>query len=73
MKAVALIPGTTQLSLVDLPEPSITASDEIKLQVLQVGICGTDCEEASGGRAEAPSLRTPDEIKTVLEWREIAG
>jgi threonine dehydrogenase-like Zn-dependent dehydrogenase len=58
MKAVALIPGTTQLRLVDLPEPLITASDEIKLQVLQVGICGTDREEASGGRAEAPPGKT---------------
>jgi threonine dehydrogenase-like Zn-dependent dehydrogenase len=58
MKAIALVPGTTNLRLVDLPEPSITAPDEVKLEVLQVGICGTDREEASGGRAEAPSGKT---------------
>lgn len=54
MKAITLIPGTTTLRLVDRPEPEINAPDEVKLQVLEVGICGTDREEASGGRADAP-------------------
>jgi glucose 1-dehydrogenase len=54
VKAVALIPGTTDLSLVDRPEPQITRPDDVKLQVLSVGICGTDREEAAGGRAAAP-------------------
>jgi threonine dehydrogenase-like Zn-dependent dehydrogenase len=54
MKAIALTPGTKKLSLVDRPEPAITAPDEVKVQVLRVGICGTDREEAAGGRARAP-------------------
>jgi threonine dehydrogenase-like Zn-dependent dehydrogenase len=54
MKAISLVPGTSTLRLVDRPEPSITQSDEVKLQVLQVGVCGTDREEAAGGRAAAP-------------------
>jgi threonine dehydrogenase-like Zn-dependent dehydrogenase len=54
MKAIALVPGTTTLRLVDRPEPEITAPDEVKVQTLEVGICGTDREEASGGRADAP-------------------
>lgn len=54
MKAIALVPGTTNLRLVDRPEPVISSPDEVKLQVLQVGICGTDRTEAQGGRAEAP-------------------
>ncbi len=58
MKAIALTPGTTTLQLVDRPEPSVTAPDEVKLQILEVGICGTDREEASGGRAEPPSGQT---------------
>lgn len=58
MKAIALVPGTANLHLIDLPEPSVTAPDEIKLKVLRVGICGTDREEASGGRAEAPPGKT---------------
>jgi threonine dehydrogenase-like Zn-dependent dehydrogenase len=58
MRAIALVPGTTTLRLVDRPEPAITQPDEVKLRVLQVGICGTDREEASGGRAEAPRGKT---------------
>ena len=54
MKAIALTPGTTGIRLVDRPEPRIMGPDEVKLKVLQVGICGTDREEAAGGRADAP-------------------
>jgi threonine dehydrogenase-like Zn-dependent dehydrogenase len=55
MKAIAVVPGTTQVSLVDRAEPSITASDEVKVRIVRMGICGTDREEAAGGRALAPS------------------
>jgi glucose 1-dehydrogenase len=54
MKAISVIPGTKTVRLVDRPEPSISAPDEIKVRVLRVGICGTDREEAAGGRAQAP-------------------
>jgi len=33
----------------------ITAPDDVKLRVLRVGICGTDREEAAGGRCKAPA------------------
>lgn len=59
MKALALVPGTTALRLVDRPVPSVSDADEVKAQVLSVGICGTDREEAAGGRARAPEGR-PD-------------
>jgi threonine dehydrogenase-like Zn-dependent dehydrogenase len=55
MKAIALVPGTTTVRLVDRPQPAIEAADEIKMKVLRVGICGTDREEAAGGRARAPA------------------
>lgn len=54
MKAIALSPGTTNVRLVDRPEPRVAQSTEVKLKVLQVGICGTDREEAAGGRADPP-------------------
>ena len=54
MKAISVVPGTKTVRLVDRPEPSISVPDEIKLRVLRVGICGTDREEAAGGRAKAP-------------------
>jgi threonine dehydrogenase-like Zn-dependent dehydrogenase len=54
MKAIAIIPGTTNVSLIDTKEPMINAPDEVKIKMLQVGICGTDREEVAGGRADAP-------------------
>ena len=54
MKAIAVVPGTKNVQLVDRPEPEVTAPDEVKMKVLRVGICGTDREEAAGGRADAP-------------------
>jgi glucose 1-dehydrogenase len=54
VKAVAIVPGTAGSCMVDRPEPSIAAPDEVKIRVIRVGICGTDREEISGGRADAP-------------------
>jgi threonine dehydrogenase-like Zn-dependent dehydrogenase len=54
MRAIALVPGTKTLRLVERTEPTVQSPDEIKLKVVQVGICGTDREEAAGGRALAP-------------------
>lgn len=54
MKAIAVKPGTAAIHVADRDEPAITSPDEIKLRVLQVGICGTDREEAAGGRCAAP-------------------
>ena len=36
------------------PSPPSRAPDEVKVKVIRVGICGTDREEVSGGRADAP-------------------
>ena len=58
MKAIALVPGTTDVSLVDMNEPIINSPHEVKLKVWEVGICGTDREEVSGGRALAPEGQT---------------
>lgn len=54
MKAIANIAGTSTLRLVDRPEPALDAPDKVKLRVLRVGICGTDREEAAGGRSKPP-------------------
>jgi threonine dehydrogenase-like Zn-dependent dehydrogenase len=54
LKAIVLTPGTTQLRIEERPEPAVNASDAVKLRVLEVGICGTDRDEAAGGRAVAP-------------------
>jgi len=57
MKACAIVPGTTDVLTLDRPEPNLSRPDEVKLRVVRVGICGTDREEAAGGRALAPEGR----------------
>jgi threonine dehydrogenase-like Zn-dependent dehydrogenase len=54
MKAIAIVPGTAGSRIVERPEPAIITPDEVKVKVIRVGICGTDREEVSGGRADAP-------------------
>lgn len=54
MKAIALIPGTKNVYLTDRPSPRVASSDEVKVKVISIGICGTDREEAAGGRSTAP-------------------
>jgi glucose 1-dehydrogenase len=44
MKAVAVFPADRRFDVIDLPEPSIAAPDQVKLRMLDVGICGTDKE-----------------------------
>mgnify|MGYP000081037302 CR=1 FL=1 len=54
MRALAIRPGIPGVFAVERPEPVIRAPDEVKVRVLLVGVCGTDREEAAGGRARAP-------------------
>jgi len=54
MKAIANITGTPTLRLVERAEPELVTDDDVKLRVLRVGICGTDREEAGGGRSRPP-------------------
>jgi len=55
MKAISLVPHTTNVSIEEIGEPQIGSPYDLKIKVLQVGICGTDREEAEGGRADAPA------------------
>lgn len=44
MKALAVFPGSREIKLVDMNDPDISEPDQVKLQILDVGICGTDKE-----------------------------
>jgi threonine dehydrogenase-like Zn-dependent dehydrogenase len=47
MKAVAIFPHERKIGLVDHPEPSLSGSRQVKIRMLEVGICGTDREIAT--------------------------
>lgn len=44
MKAIAVFPEQKQFKLIDHPEPNLATPTQVKLRVLDVGICGTDKE-----------------------------
>ncbi|HET6373637.1 MAG TPA: glucose 1-dehydrogenase [Candidatus Polarisedimenticolia bacterium] len=47
MKAVAVNPSTRRVRLLDHEEPRITSPTQVKLRMLDVGVCGTDREICS--------------------------
>ncbi|HXP88379.1 MAG TPA: glucose 1-dehydrogenase [Bryobacteraceae bacterium] len=47
MKAVAVFPAERRIGVVDHPEPRLTTPTQVKLRMLDVGICGTDKEIAA--------------------------
>jgi threonine dehydrogenase-like Zn-dependent dehydrogenase len=58
MNVISLTTGTKNICLAQRDEPTITIPDGVKLRVLRVGICGTDREEAEGGRCKPPEGKT---------------
>ena len=47
MKALAVFPSSREVRLIDTPEPAIAGPTEVKLRILEAGICGTDREITS--------------------------
>ena len=54
MRALAIVPQTKTVRMVERPRPALKASDNVELRVLRVGVCGTDRDEVCGGPARAP-------------------
>jgi glucose 1-dehydrogenase len=44
MKAIAVTPEIKQLGLIDLAEPLLASPTDVKLRMLEAGVCGTDKE-----------------------------
>jgi len=68
MRAIAVVPGTAGVRMVERGEPAVRNPDDVKMRVAHVGICGTDREEVSGGRA-----RTPDGAADLVIGHEMMG
>jgi threonine dehydrogenase-like Zn-dependent dehydrogenase len=47
MKALAVFPSSREVRLIEQPEPVIKGPTEVKLRILEAGICGTDREITS--------------------------
>src|SRR5262245_8249963 len=44
MKAIAVTPAIKQIGLIDLPEPELASPTDVKLRMIEAGVCGTDRE-----------------------------
>ena len=44
MKAIAVTPKTRAVGIIDLPEPEVSSPTDVKLRMLEAGVCGTDRE-----------------------------
>ena len=44
MRAVAVVPGAREVREVAQPEPALATATDVKLRILEVGVCGTDRE-----------------------------
>jgi glucose 1-dehydrogenase len=44
MRAVAVVPGTREVRVVEEPMPGLVLPGDVKLRILEVGVCGTDRE-----------------------------
>ena len=44
MRAIAVTPSSKQVRVIDQPEPKISRSTEVKLRMIEAGVCGTDRE-----------------------------
>lgn len=44
MKAIAVFPDKHEIRLIDHPEPKISKPTDVKLRIIEVGVCGTDKE-----------------------------
>jgi glucose 1-dehydrogenase len=44
MKAVAVFPDRREVGMIDQPVPAVSGGSDVKLRMLEVGVCGTDRE-----------------------------
>ncbi|HEY7557799.1 MAG TPA: glucose 1-dehydrogenase [Candidatus Binatia bacterium] len=44
MRAIAVTPGNKIVGIIDQPEPKINAPTQVKLRMIEAGVCGTDRE-----------------------------
>ena len=80
MKAISIQPGEKGSNIIEKTEPQVSSSYDVKVKIMEVGICGTDREEVAGGHAVAPQgsdhlvighemfgrvVETGDEVKKV--------
>ena len=59
MRAIAVTPTEKKVSIIDQPEPTISSPTDVKLRMIEAGVCGTD-KEICAFQYGTPPLGTED-------------
>ena len=51
MKAISIGPGTTDVELKDFPEPTIDSPTQVKIKIIEVGLCGKIVKKPTNGHS----------------------
>ena len=70
MKALAVFPASREVRLIDQSEPVIAGPTEVKLRILEAGICGTDREVDAEGIMRNLVLKNEVLLGTVNAGRD---
>jgi glucose 1-dehydrogenase len=65
MRAIVTRPGAGRAWLADLPEPSLGVDDDVLVQILRVGVCGTDRHVMAHSIGGPRGLPTGDDFLIV--------
>ena len=68
MKAVAVFPRTREIKVIEHQAPQLTLPDQVKLRILDVGVCGTDKEICAFAYGTPP----PDSDYLVIGHESLA-
>ena len=55
MRAIAVTPSSKAVSLIDMAEPKLSSPTDVKLRMVEAGVCGTDREICSFEYGTPPS------------------
>ena len=58
MRAVAVTPSSKAVSLINMAEPKLSSPTDVKLRMIEAGVCGTDREICSFDYGTPPSGMT---------------
>jgi threonine dehydrogenase-like Zn-dependent dehydrogenase len=68
MRAVAVLPSTREVKLIDAEEPRLSEPTHVEVRILEVGICGTDREISTFQYGTPP----PDDDHLVIGHESLA-
>jgi glucose 1-dehydrogenase len=65
MRALVTRPGSGHAWTADIPQPTLVSADDVLVQILRVGVCGTDREVMAHGNRDRRGLPDGDDFLVI--------